>query len=123
MNWKRCIALSLVLAGGAQAAPNLETRPDAGTRLTCEQAWDATQMTDSERRELMVELAYHSIQSQRIGAPITSVQGTILGMVVDEACRQSPKASLGDTVDLAVRIAFDAGPARTLDSTASATLD
>ena len=113
------LPLLLVAAGGALAAPSTEPQPGASTRLTCGQAWDTARMNDSERRELMVELAHHAIQSQRIGAPITSVQGAVLGMVIEEACRQAPEASLRDTIDLAVRIAFDAGPGRTRTATAA----
>lgn len=115
------IALPILLAaaGGTLAAPSAEPPPGANTGLACSQAWDTTQMKESERRELMVELAYHAIQSQRIGAPITSVQGAVLGMVIEEACRQAPEASLRDTIGLAVRIAFDAGPGRTRTATAA----
>lgn len=123
MNRKLRIALPLLLvaSGAALAAPSTEPQPRTATGLTCGQAWDESRMKDGERRELMVELAYHAIQSQRIGAPITSVQGAVLGLVIEEACRQSPEASLRETVDLAVRIAFDAGPGRT--GTATAALD
>lgn len=77
---------------------------------TCSEAWQEVRLGESERLELIVDLAYHSMQSRQPGLRLSGPQNAVLGLLIDEACRQSPEAGLGTIVDLAVRIALDAHP-------------
>lgn len=78
---------------------------------SCGEAWQDTRLTESERLELIVDLAHDSIESRHPGLRLSGPQHAVLGLVIDEACRQSPEAGLDATVELAVRVAFDAQPA------------
>lgn len=94
----------------AATSSALETRLASRDAPTCHEAWQEARLSESERLELIVDLAFHSMHSRQPGLRLSGPQNAVLGLLIEEACRQDPEADLAATVDLAVRIALDAHP-------------
>jgi hypothetical protein len=98
------LVVTAVLTPMASAA---DPHPGESNSLTCRAAWGAARLPEEGRLELITELAYHAIQSQRLGTPIGQVRSTILGLVSEDTCRPAPETPFSDALDPAVLVAAD----------------